>query len=68
MKKIIPQNLFELQNFSNWVAFKLINDTGQNKPRKMPINPKTGGGAKANEPDTWSTFENATSFAERNTG
>lgn len=64
MEQIINQNFTELQSFSNWVAFRLIHEAGQDKPRKKPINPKTSGGAMANNPDTWTTFEQAFTFAE----
>ena len=61
---ILNQNLTELGNFKNWVAWKLIHEAGKDKPRKLPINPKTGGGAMASNPDTWSTLEQADNFAE----
>lgn len=63
--KILSQELSELKKYPNWVAFRLINEAGQPKPRKKPFNPRTGKGAMANNPATWATFEQAVSFAER---
>ena len=52
--KNIPEELIE---FDQWVAWKAIH-TG-NKMKKIPINPKTGQAAKVNDPDTWTSYEDA---------
>ncbi|MFC1839808.1 phage/plasmid primase, P4 family [Thermodesulfobacteriota bacterium] len=54
-KENIPQALIELPQ---WVAWK-GKDNGNGKVTKIPINPKTGGSAKVNAPDTWSSFTEA---------
>jgi putative DNA primase/helicase len=48
----------ELRELNNWVCWKKITlDNG--KTTKIPINPITGSNAMANNPNTWSSFENA---------
>ena len=55
--------LFELKEYKNWVAYRLEDVAGKDKPRKIPINPNTGKGAMANNPATWGTYASAVSFA-----
>lgn len=56
----IPQ---ELKDLEQWVCWKgIINEKG--KISKIPVNPKTGGGAMSNNPATWSDFETAIKAAE----
>ena len=56
----IPQ---ELKDLEQWVCWKgIINEKG--KISKIPINPKTGGGAMSNNPATWSDFQTALKAAE----
>ena len=38
---------------------------GKQKIGKMPVDPKTGKGAKANAPATWGTYEEAVRAVER---
>lgn len=40
----------ELKAFSQWVCYR---------PNKIPVNPKTGDNAKADDPDTWGEFDKA---------
>ncbi|MBR1485624.1 MAG: hypothetical protein IJ859_01610 [Synergistaceae bacterium] len=64
---ILPEVFNELRNFPQWVAFELR--PKQDRPgefSKIPINPRTGKGAMANNPATWGTFEEAKTYAERN--
>lgn len=48
----------ELKALPQWVAFKLV-DRGNGNKGKVPVNPKTGENAKANDPTTWGTFDQA---------
>jgi len=65
--KILSQELKELQNVPQWVAFELRPKQDRSGEfSKIPINPKTGRGAMANNPATWGTFEEAKSYAECN--
>ena len=50
----------ELKELRQWVGYKLVDDPGKEKPRKVPINPHTLRGASAGNPDTWGSFEQAT--------
>lgn len=52
----------ELKALPNWVCWGWAE-----KPLKMPINPLTGCGAKAGQPETWGTFEQAFRHVERGT-
>ena len=53
----IPQEIREL---AQWVCHR--------DGDKVPIDPKTGRNAKANDPATWGTFEQATEWAATNGG
>jgi len=54
--KNIPQ---ELKDRPNWVAYR---------PDKTPVNPKTGGNAKADDPATWGAFNQAVECYEARKG
>lgn len=41
----------QMKQLDHWVCWR---------PDKVPINPKTGGFAKSNDPETWSNFDTAT--------
>jgi hypothetical protein len=47
---------------SHWVGWQFEAQEGREKPAKVPLNPRTGGKAKANKPETWGTFEEAMRF------
>ena len=65
MTIILPDELTELKALPQWVAFKLIMNEQKGKPDKVPYDPKTGGRAKANDPATWATYDEAVAFADR---
>lgn len=45
---------------SRWCVWKYAeNPDNPNKPKKQPINPRTGGGAMPNQPSTWADFNTA---------
>jgi phage/plasmid primase, P4 family, C-terminal domain len=46
----------ELKDLSIWVGFKFLPQPGK-KPKKVPINIKTGGPAKSNDSSTWCSFD-----------
>lgn len=48
----------ELKKLPQWVAFRIV-DRGNGNKGKIPVNPKTGENAKANDPTTWGTFDQA---------
>ena len=50
----------ELKARPQWVAWRL--EWKNDKWGKPPINPRTGGYAKSNDPTTWATFEEALAF------
>lgn len=57
----------ELKKLPNWVCWK--GEPGENgKLRKTPINPRTGGGAMSNNPDTWTDFETAVRASKQYSG
>jgi len=55
----IPKELKEQPNWVNWISPKR-----NGKSTKIPVNPKTGGFAKSNDPSTWATFDEASSRYE----
>ena len=57
--------LAEIEALRQWVAYRLTWDEKKEKIKKIPINPHDGTQAKANDPTTWGTYEEATTFAMR---
>lgn len=58
----IPQ---ELKTFENWVCYRTA-PRSDGSLGKIPVNPKTLTDAKADDPSTWGTFEQAVTAAARN--
>ena len=63
MYEEIPQTLKEL---NSWVCWKL--EVRDDRKTKVPYNPRTGGMAMTNNPDTWTTFENAVNASHEYNG
>lgn len=54
---MIPE---ELKRLHQWVCWQGTPDPARpGKLKKVPINPKTGGHAQSNNPDTWSDYQTA---------
>ena len=68
-KEQAPHNstdaLAELQRLLQWVAWKLEDDPNRDKPRKVPVNPRTGKNAATNRPASWGTYQQAVDRAKR---
>lgn len=61
--KTIPE---ELRCVPHWVCWEMRPPKEEGKkPRKVPINPKTGWEAKSTAPDTWGSFEQALEMYKR---
>lgn len=59
----------ELKELPRWVCWKFAeNPARPEKPRKLPINARTGKPAKSNDPETWCDFETAAAHAPENGG
>ena len=68
MYESIPQ---ELKNLPNWICWKAVPQPRPDDPGhigKIPINPRTGGGAMSNNPDTWTDFDTALKASEQHSG
>ena len=52
----------EMKAVNNWVCWKFQKRGGKNT--KIPYNPKTGGMAKSNSPETWASFDTAVLMTE----
>ena len=59
----LPRELDELKLLKQWVGYRLTWDDKRGKARKIPVNPMTGSNAKADDPTTWGTFDEAVSWA-----
>ena len=59
MYEAIPD---ELKQCRNWVCWRYVERGG--KKTKIPVNPRTGGAAKSNDPGTWADFSLACRVAE----
>ena len=55
----LPKELNELKSLKQWVAFQLIWNEKKGKNGKLPKDPRTGNNAKANDPATWGTLDEA---------
>lgn len=68
MYENIPQTL---KNLPNWICWKAVPQPRPDDPEhigKIPINPKTGGNAQSNNPDTWTDFDTALKASEQYSG
>lgn len=54
----------ELKALPQWVGWQFEPRGTGKKPAKVPLDPRTGGNAKANKPKTWGTFDQAMLFHE----
>ena len=63
----IPRELEPLKDLPHWVAWELkVDPNNPARLTKTPIDPRTGRGAKANDAQTWATFDEALSRASEN--
>ena len=53
--QVVPKDLAALPQWGAWKGVQ----NGNDKLRKIPINPKTGKNAKTNDPETWGTIDEA---------
>lgn len=54
----------EMKQFNNWVCWKAVPDPKSHSGvSKRPINPRTGGNAQSNNPETWADFATACNAA-----
>jgi len=61
MYELIPE---ELKKMPHWVCWRAVPDPKSHSGiSKQPINPRTGGMARSNDPTTWTDFETATAAA-----
>jgi len=57
----------ELKSYKQWVAWKAI-AKNNGKATKIPVNPITGLYASTDKPETWSTYEDAVTYYNRDNG
>lgn len=59
----------ELKALPNWVCWQATPDERSHSGiKKQPINPRTGGNAMSNNPDTWADFDTALAASSQYTG
>jgi hypothetical protein len=49
----------ELTKIPHWVGWRYVPQPEPKKPKKVPINPRTGSAASSKDPSTWSAFNAA---------
>jgi len=54
----------ELAQRPQWVAWRYVQRPGEPKPTKVPYNARTGRAASTTDPQTWSSYLEACSYAE----
>ena len=64
MRMNVAAVLEELKARPNWVVWRLVEREG--RPTKVPVDPKTGGPGKPNDPTTWGSFDQAVKAWQRN--
>ena len=63
----LPRELEPLKELQHWVAWKAVPDReNPNRLKKLPLDPHTGRGAKADDASTWGTYDEALSRANTN--
>ena len=63
----VPDELNSLKSLRHWVAWRAVASRDDpTKLKKIPIDPRTGEGAKANDVGTWGTYDEALSRAYEN--
>lgn len=66
MSKFNPNGLpQELKDYGHWCVWNYEQPEGRNKPTKVPYNPRTGVRAMSNNPDTFTSFQEAVNALER---
>ena len=55
-----------LKRRKQWVLWKEVRSKNGKKPRKIPLNARTGKAADTTDPRTWSTYEQAVAAYEAN--
>lgn len=66
MFELIPE---ELRKLNNWVCWKAEPDPKSHSGiSKKPVNPRTGGMAQSNNPQTWSDFDTAVRMSDNFAG
>lgn len=58
--------MHELSELSQWVAYRIVANSGGAKSDKLPLKPRDGTNAKANAPATWGTYDEAMQYALKN--
>lgn len=62
MYERVPQ---ELKDLPQWVCWQLVDDPGKDRKKKVPVDPRTGGPARSNDPATWASYEDALEGKDR---
>ena len=62
MYERVPQALKELPQ---WVCWRLVEDPGKDRKKKIPVDPRTGDPARSNDPATWASYEEAVEGQQR---
>lgn len=55
-----------IKAIDRWVVWRSVPDEDGGKPKKIPINPKTGQAASVSDHTTWTTFEEAFGYLRGN--
>lgn len=65
--RVLVENIpASIKAIDRWVVWRSIPDADGGKPKKMPINPKTGRAASVSDHTTWTTLEEALGYLRSN--
>ncbi|MBX3316682.1 MAG: hypothetical protein KF902_07450 [Phycisphaeraceae bacterium] len=61
--RVLAENIpSSIKAIDRWVVWRSVPDEDGGKPKKIPINPKTGRAASVSDNTTWTTFDEALSY------
>ncbi len=63
LSRELSELLHELLQLPQWVAYRIVANERKGKPDKLPLNPRDGTNAKANDASTWGTYDEAVRYA-----
>ncbi len=63
LSRELSELLHDLLQLPQWVAYQIVANERKGKPDKLPLNPRDGTKAKANDASTWGTYDEAVRYA-----
>jgi len=68
MSNVFEGHLKEMTRYNQWLAWKYVPDPDSDKPRKLPIDAKTGKAADSTDPASFASYADTVAFIQSNPG